>query len=618
VHKLNYSARFRWVFCQLDALKKCKTRATLLNALKTLPRTLGDTYARILKNIDEEYQQHAQRALLWLAFSGRPLRIEEVAEAAVVDPRLSPPFNPEERLIDPRINILEILGSLVTISSMSVSRKVSGDNLPIEELSLAHFSVREYLTSERIQCSEASRFGTTDVGAHTFIAESCLQYIFHYDESDFKATSTKDLEDFPLLRYTCEFWYTHVKLIPLGSQKPIELVILKLFLSSTVLLSWLRIHCPTQPWLKPFEDSDAIGTALYHASNIGLQAVVQALLEEEANVNAKAEYGFTALHKAAYNGHEAVVQLLLEYEADIDAKPDNDYTALHQAAIKGHKAVLQLLLEHKADVNAKNNYDGETALYTAAYKGHEAVVQLLLEHKADVDAKASDGETALHKAAYNGHAAVVQLLLEHKAEVDAKANNGETALHKAAYNRHEAVVQLLLEHKAEVDAKANNGETALHAAAYNGHEAVVQLLLEHKVNVNAKSKYGFTALHHAAYNGHKEVVQLLLEYKADVDVKDNYNGETALHKAAMYGHEAVVRLLLKHKADVDAKSEYGFTALHQAAYNGRKEVVQLLLEYNADVYVKNNYDGEMALHYAAMNGHEAVVQLLKSKTPHKL
>ena len=521
MHKFNYFARFRWVFCQLDALRKCKTRAALLNALKTLPKTLDDTYARILNNIDEEDKQQARRALLWLAFSGRPLRIEEVAEAAVVDPQLSPPFDPEERLIDPCNNILEILGSLVTTSSMGVSSNVSDDNLPSKELRLAHFSVREYLTSERIQCSKVSSFGAKDVGAHTFITESCLQYIFHYDESDSKTTSPKDLEDFPLLRYTCEFWYTHVKLIPLGSQKPIESVILRLFLSDTVLLSWLRIHRPGRPWHKPLEDQDAVGTALYYASNIGLQAVVQVLLDEGADVNAKDEYGGTALYRAAWNGHEAVVRRLLEHKADVDAKDNNGETALSRAALYGHEAVVRLLLEHKADVDAKDN-DGETALSRAALYGHEAVVRLLLEHKADVDAKNNDGETALSRAARYGHEAVVRLLLEDEADVDAKDNDGETALSRAAWSGHEAVVRRLLEHKADVDAKDNDGETALSRAARYGHEAVVRLLLEHKADVDAKDGYGETALSRAAWSGHEAVVRQLLEHKADVDEKDNH------------------------------------------------------------------------------------------------
>ncbi|KAF4631092.1 hypothetical protein G7Y89_g7033 [Cudoniella acicularis] len=75
---------FRWVVCQLDSLKKCLKLDALRRALNSLPKTLDDTYARILRSIDEEYSQDAFRILQWLAYSARPLRIEEVAEVVAV------------------------------------------------------------------------------------------------------------------------------------------------------------------------------------------------------------------------------------------------------------------------------------------------------------------------------------------------------------------------------------------------------------------------------------------------------------------------------------------------------------------------------------------------------
>ena len=65
-------------------MKKCRKRGVLLETLKNLPETLDDTYARILTEIDKSDLQEARSALQWLAFSNRPLRVEEVAEAAVV------------------------------------------------------------------------------------------------------------------------------------------------------------------------------------------------------------------------------------------------------------------------------------------------------------------------------------------------------------------------------------------------------------------------------------------------------------------------------------------------------------------------------------------------------
>jgi hypothetical protein len=146
-------------------------------------------------SIDEKYQQEALNGLLWLAFSERPLLIEELAEAIVVNPQSDPPFDPEDRLRHPH-DVLQILTGLVTISSKESSEATSQ-----RIIGLAHFSVKEYLLSDLIQNSSATKFHTTRITANGFIAESCLLYILQCDESNSQDLSHKDLELYPLLRY---------------------------------------------------------------------------------------------------------------------------------------------------------------------------------------------------------------------------------------------------------------------------------------------------------------------------------------------------------------------------------------------------------------------------------
>src|SRR5438034_10716593 len=96
------SPRFRWVVCQLDELRKCLNIESLRRALRTLPKTLDDTYARILMNIDEEFYEYALRVLQWLAFSACPVKLGEVAESIAVDLAGHPKFVLERRLREPR------------------------------------------------------------------------------------------------------------------------------------------------------------------------------------------------------------------------------------------------------------------------------------------------------------------------------------------------------------------------------------------------------------------------------------------------------------------------------------------------------------------------------------
>jgi hypothetical protein len=286
-------------------LKRCRKKKALLEALEALPQTLDETYERILTHIEKDYQKEARRALIWLAFSQRPLNIEELAEAAVVDSNLSPPFDPEERLHDPCNDIIEILGSLVTTSSKRVANHawhfswnsdldvtsnrpdISLADLGCREIRLAHFSVKEYLLSDRITSSPAPEFKATSLEANQFISESCLLYIFHYDKSNFRTMSPADLKYFPLLQYACEFWYMHTISTSARSQKSMDPVNFRLFLSDTALTAWLQVHRPDKLINRPFSVSEEVGSPLYYASWIGLTTAVQLLLGHKVDIDAK-------------------------------------------------------------------------------------------------------------------------------------------------------------------------------------------------------------------------------------------------------------------------------------------------------------------------------------------
>lgn len=319
-------------------MKRCKDKRSLHKALESLPETLHKTYDRILQNIDAQDQEKARHALIWLAFSKRSLEIEEVADAAVLNPQAITSFDSDKRLFDPN-SILEILGSLVTRSFEDSASKV---------IVLAHFSVKEYLVSGAIKNNETSKFGIIDIIPDSFIAESCLQYLFYYDESDLKTISMKDLKTFPLLKYACEFWYIHTNTIPSDIQKPTD-SILRLFLSDTALVSWLSVHTPNSIFNPRFKNLTDTATPLYYASTVGSETVVPLLLEKGADVDAKTKGGETALQRAAKNGHEAVARLLLDRGAEVDSEDFLGRTPLYWAAKNKHSMIIKLLLARNAN-----------------------------------------------------------------------------------------------------------------------------------------------------------------------------------------------------------------------------------------------------------------------------
>ena len=71
--------RFRWVYCQLDNLRRCMP-SSIRKSLDELPITLDETYERILDGIPKQKCQHAHRLFQCLVAAVRPLRVEELAE----------------------------------------------------------------------------------------------------------------------------------------------------------------------------------------------------------------------------------------------------------------------------------------------------------------------------------------------------------------------------------------------------------------------------------------------------------------------------------------------------------------------------------------------------------
>ena len=59
---------FRWVECQLQAVRKCRKPADVRKTLKTLPRNLHEVYARDLAKVDQSASRDVIRLLEWLAF----------------------------------------------------------------------------------------------------------------------------------------------------------------------------------------------------------------------------------------------------------------------------------------------------------------------------------------------------------------------------------------------------------------------------------------------------------------------------------------------------------------------------------------------------------------------
>ncbi|EMD37971.1 hypothetical protein CERSUDRAFT_72606 [Gelatoporia subvermispora B] len=194
---------FRWVSCQLHILRDCSP-AHIKSALHTLPMTLDETYDRILDGIERNAVEHVLKLFHCLTVCRRPLSIQELAEVLAVDSASDiPKLKVEWRYKDPKATVLDMCSALVVMHPDT--------NL----VQFAHFSVQEYLLSDRLASKSLKKFHIREQNAHVVIAKACLGVLLHWQiptRAQAEDPITYADTHSPLARYSAEYWTEHASI----------------------------------------------------------------------------------------------------------------------------------------------------------------------------------------------------------------------------------------------------------------------------------------------------------------------------------------------------------------------------------------------------------------------
>ena len=467
--------RFRWVFCQLDALQHC-IPPNLRQYLNELPDTLDETYDRILKGINKAQKDNAHRLLQCLTVAVRPLRVEELAELLAFDFQASteggiPTLKEDWRWDDEEEAVLSTCSSLLTIIPRDNSRVVQ----------FSHFSVKEYLTSSRLARSpdgDILRFRIDLEPAHTIMVQACLAKLLRLDEQ----AGTGYAKMSPLVDYAAEHWVDHAQFQKVSSR--VRDGMDDLFDSSKPhFAAWLRVHDLDEGW-HGFSDYSRDGSPLYYAAFFGFYDLAEGLIKRHPeHINARGGCNLSPLPAALYKRHFDVANLLYRHDAAVDVQGESSCTPLFAASFGGQVDIVRWLLDHGADINARSNGRFTPLLYAADAMHFEAV-QVLLEYHADINLQGGDGETPLswvlsHCSGKEKFVDMVRRLLEHGADPNICTKYRITPLHEASSRQLLEAARLLLSYGAKVDEKDGEGKTPFQLAASEEHDELTKLLLEH-------------------------------------------------------------------------------------------------------------------------------------------
>lgn len=482
---------------------------------------MDDTYERILCNIDENHAEDALKVLQWLAFSARPLELQEVAEATAITLDDLPRFDPEDRLRHPT-DILAVCSSLISVSARPIglcfessSRGSSPPESPVSEL----VSIHEDTCLSDSGPEGKSSSSIVDPLENDFTVSSCLPESVSVDEDTFSTDSLPEIGP--------SDEHDHVPLQRLAHNRPYHYEIRLAHDSVKEYLVSERIKRAKAAYFSISEASTNAFLArsclayLMHFKQPLSDSTAEYLCEYPLLRYSAQEWEFHVAGSGDLNRDTRISSVLREFFLAQNFSFAN-WLVVPFGPHHGNFQQMEERVEDGGDLKL------EGRLYHASRLGLLDICKSLLQQgvSADPPTQSTTGlvkalSTPLQVAAYKGYDAVVRLLLDHGANVNQRSVYASTLDYAVAEGR-QSIVRLLLERGAEITVTAASpyyglkGLPSLVLAARAGHADIVKLLLDNGTYPRARDSYS-EAYREAIAQGHQGVADLLIEYGADLD-----------------------------------------------------------------------------------------------------
>ncbi|QYS98726.1 ANK_REP_REGION domain-containing protein [Trichoderma simmonsii] len=377
---------FRTARFLLDSIVDSKTPESMMDTLEEKSRR-NDTLDAMMTRIrgqSADRRDLAMNTLLWMAFAFYPLEIRQLQHALAVEAGES---SFDEANIPDTDDVASVCAGLVVIDTER------------DAFRFCNKSVESWIIERRNKLFPDAQLHLTRV---------CLTYLSFTAFESGIALSVDDLKSrvqlYPLYDYAARYWGFYALEVPecpdillfLGKQANVAAAAQVLFLHG----DWDQTKYAALP---------GVSVAIHLAAHFSLEEAMKVLLNV-FDVDLKAYDDWTPLMVAAIWGKISMVELLLAEGADIEARDSGGRTALSLAVFRRRKGVVDLLISHGAKVNFHDG-NGSTPLLTAIDREDKAMVQLLLARGADIELKSKNGEAPAAYAAKKGYEDIASLLL---------------------------------------------------------------------------------------------------------------------------------------------------------------------------------------------------------------
>jgi ankyrin repeat protein len=430
--------------------------------------------------------------------------------------------------------------------------------------------------------------------------------------------------------------------------------------TSADLFSWMRTNASRYSieLSAPSESSDASGglldgaSPLHGAAGLGDVNMMDRLIKNGSDVNARTVLGQTPLHFACMQGELDAVKNLVGNGADPSLRDRQGNSPSDLASSNGHNEIVDWLRANSrkpkkqgvlspsmfscfpvsgpqssedravaggrlAGLAQQRSAAHSSPAMSAGSKAAPPMSAHSSRHSAPDESSVEEG-TRLCDACAGGNLSLVRSLVDKGANIDAVCSPGSrTPLHCAVLSENMDVIQYLLSKKPRVNVQNVGGMTPLHIACDRKNCDIALLLIHKGADINTLNNAGHAALHIIASHGLNSLLQNILTLprtvlqEVDLMLKSS-DGRTLMHTAAEQNNLGLIDMLSGYPQLVNSRDETHRTPLHYACMLSHGDAAERLVEN--DAFVNARDDGGMTpLILACNNGNIKLAKYLVSK-----
>ncbi|RSM04794.1 hypothetical protein CDV31_009885 [Fusarium ambrosium] len=362
----------------------------IIKIIDTLPQNLNTLYAEIVRNTEQT--SASLRLMQWISYARRPLSLDELRWAMVVDPdspytslrhyKNTPDYTESNDVMERKVKTLS--HGLVEIIHSSEKRVVQFIHQSVKDFfdNGAQESLGEASGDKPFQITEVTHYKLYRTCIHYLAMEEIAQLSNFHKMNPTRKHRLKEavFSTYPLLSYVTSSWITHLarsQECPQQESHPF------IWPPKTILERWIdNSYFVNECMSCPPHDV----TLVHVLARYGLTVALRKFLSQGqwVDINARDDDDQSPLHYAADRGHTAIVQILLAFGADVDSQDYGGVAPLHLAACRGHVPIMKLLLAKGANADLEA-VDGRTPLVWAVEGKQEAAIKMLLEEAVDVN-----------------------------------------------------------------------------------------------------------------------------------------------------------------------------------------------------------------------------------------